>query len=189
MLRAFWKLYWKWSGWSFSGQFPYQEQKLLIIVAPHTTWKDVLIGFATRAQLNIPDIKFLGKKELFDGPFGWFFCWMGGTPVDRFSSHGVVAQVAGFFTSHERFILAMAPEGTRKRVDKLRTGFYHIAQTARVPLLMAGLDFENRRVVFSEPFYTSGDEEADFRKIIRFFSRFKGANPEQDLRHLGENKK
>ena len=126
MLRAFWKLYWKWSGWSFSGQFPYQEQKLLIIVAPHTTWKDVLIGFATRAQLNIPDIKFLGKKELFDGPFGWFFRWMGGTPVDRFSSHGVVAQVAGFFTSHERFILAMAPEGTRKRVDKLQIGRAHV---------------------------------------------------------------
>lgn len=185
MLRFIWTLYWKWSGWKIRGRYPYELQKLLIIVAPHTTWKDVLVGFSIRTMLRVPDISFLGKKELFDGPLGWFFRRAGGIPVDRFNPKGMVGQVAELFTQRDRFILAMAPEGTRKRVDKLRSGFYHIAHTAQVPLLMAGLDFKHKEIVFSEPFYTTGDSEADFNKIIGFFSAFEGARPEQDLRHLG----
>ena len=187
MLSAFWRLVWKWWGWKFQGQYPYALPKLLIIVGPHTTWKDVLLGFAVRAQLGVPDIKFLGKKELFEGPFGWFFYWAGGTPVDRFSPQGMVNQVVDLYKKKDRFILAMSPEGTRKRVDKLRTGFYHIAHQARVPVVMAGLDFAQKQVVFSEPFTTTGDQERDLKKILQFFSSCTGAVPAQDLRHLKEN--
>jgi len=179
-----WKLYWKLSGWKVKGSFPYHEMKLIMIVAPHTSWKDVLVGFAARAVLHIDHAKFLGKKELFDGPFGWFFRWLGGVPVDRFSSHGVVQQVADLLRKNETFLVAMSPEGTRKRVDKLRTGFYHIARQAQVPLLMVGLDFAKKELVLSEPFYASEDESADFSRIISFFAPVKGRHPEKGLAHL-----
>jgi 1-acyl-sn-glycerol-3-phosphate acyltransferase len=184
MLRLLWLVYWKLSGWKLRGRFPYEHKKMVMIVAPHTSWKDVIIGFAARAFLKIEKAKFIGKKELFDGPFGWLFRLLGGVPVDRFSSQGVVEQVAGLFKNNNEFLLAMAPEGTRKRVDKLRTGFYHIAKAANVPILMVGLDFENKELVLGDAFYAGNNEAEDFNKILRFYSQIKGKNPESDLRHL-----
>jgi 1-acyl-sn-glycerol-3-phosphate acyltransferase len=184
MLRLLWKLFWKISGWKVSGQFPHQYKKMVLIVAPHTSWKDVLIGFAARDQLKIYDAKFLGKKELFDGPFGFLFRWLGGTPVDRSGKQGMVEQVVQLFAKSDRFLLAMAPEGTRKKVNLLRTGFYHIAKQAQVPIMMAGLDFEHKQLLLGEPLFTSNDEAADFKIITGFFAAIKGANPTFDLRHL-----
>lgn len=157
---------------------------MLMIVAPHTSWKDILVGFSSRAMLGIDDARFLGKKELFDGPFGWLFRWLGGVPVDRFSSQGMVEQVVQMIQEHDSFLLGMSPEGTRKRVDKLRTGFYHIARNAGIPILMVGLDFGKKEMVFGEPFLPSSDEAADMSKIIAFFAEFTGSKPEGDLRHL-----
>jgi 1-acyl-sn-glycerol-3-phosphate acyltransferase len=187
MLRLFLKLYWKFSGWKVVGLFPYHYKKMILIVAPHTSWKDVLVGFAARNELKINHAKFLGKKELFDGPFGWLFRSLGGTPVDRFSQHGMVEQAVELFSANENFILAIAPEGTRKRVDKLRSGFYHIAKKAQVPIVPVGLDFENRHLVLGEPLFTSDNEETDFKKIIAFFSAIKGEKPTFDLRHLKDS--
>lgn len=184
MLRFLLKFYWKLSGWKVVGTFPYQYKKMILIVAPHTSWKDVLVGLAARNELKIYDAKFLGKKELFDGPFGGIFRRFGGTPVDRFSKQGMVEQAAAFFAKHDNFILALAPEGTRKRVDTLRSGFYHIAKKAKVPIIPVGLDFENKQVVFGEPLFPGDDEEADYKKIITFFSKIKGKKPAFDLRHL-----
>lgn len=185
MLRLFWKIWWKLNRWKIAGKYPYDIKKMLIIIAPHTSWKDVVVGMAARSVLEAK-IKFLGKKELFDGPFGWLFRWQGGTPVDRFSSHGVVEHVVEKFNSNEEFVLGMAPEGTRKKVDRLRTGFYHIALKANVPILMAGLDFSRKQVVFSDPFFLSGNEQEDLKKIISFFAPIKGKYPEQGLQHLAE---
>ena len=157
---------------------------MILIVAPHTSWKDILIGFAARSVLNIGHAKFLGKKELFDGLFGFLFRWLGGIPVDRFSKKGVVEQVSECFATNEIFLLAIAPEGTRKRVDKLRSGFYHIAKKAQVPVLPVGLDFGNKQLVLGAPLITSDNEEADFKKIISFFANLEGKKSEYDLRHL-----
>jgi 1-acyl-sn-glycerol-3-phosphate acyltransferase len=184
MLRLLLRLYWKLSGWKVAGDLPHQYKKMVLVVAPHTSWKDVLVGFAARNELKIYRAKFLGKKELFGGPFGFFFRWLGGIPVDRFSKQGMVEQVAAAFENNETFLLAMAPEGTRKRVDKLRSGFYHIAKAAKVPIQPVGLDFENKKIVLGEILFPGDDEEADFKKIIAFFSGIRGANPEFDLSHL-----
>lgn len=185
MLYLFWKVWWKLNRWKIAGKYPYDIKKMLLIIAPHTSWKDVVVGMAARSVLKAK-IKFLGKKELFDGPFGWLFRWQGGTPVDRFSSHGVVEQVVEKFNSNEKFVLGMAPEGTRKKVDKLRTGFYHIALKANVPVLMVGLDFSKKQVVLSDPFFLTGNEEDDMKKIISFFAPIKGKHPEQGLQHLDQ---
>jgi len=184
MLGLLWKIYWKLFRWKVKGRFPYEYKKMVLIVAPHTSWKDVLLGFAARHQLKIYHAKFLGKKELFDGPFGFLFRWLGGTPVDRSGKQGMVEQVTQLFINNDRFLLAMAPEGTRKKVDKLRSGFYHIAKQAQVPIMLIGFDFENKELVLGEPLFAGSDEAADFRTITGFFANIKGANPAFDLRHL-----
>jgi 1-acyl-sn-glycerol-3-phosphate acyltransferase len=186
MLRFFLNLYWKFFGWKLSGNFPYQYKKMVLAVAPHTSWIDVLVGFAARNAMHINHAKFLGKKELFVWPLGWILRKMGGTPVDRFSKQGMVDQAVALFNSNEIFMLGLAPEGTRKRVNTLRSGFYHIAKKAGVPIVPIGFDYENKRVVISEAFFPGNDETADLKKIIAFYAEIKGRSPELDLRHLKE---
>jgi 1-acyl-sn-glycerol-3-phosphate acyltransferase len=183
-MRFFWKLYLRLGGWKVKGQFPYHLKKMVLVVAPHTSWVDFVVGVAFRSELKIEQAKFLGKAELFKGPFGFLFRWMGGTPVDRVSKHNMVDQVVERFNSNDSFLLALSPEGTRKRVEKLRTGFYYIAKKAAVPILMIGLDFENRQLVIGEAFTTTDDEAADFKKILDFFALIKGKKPANGLKHL-----
>ncbi len=187
-MRFLWKLYLKLEGWKAINEFPHHLKKAVVIVGPHTTWKDFTIGIAFRSILKIKDAKYLGKAELFKGPFGFIFRWLGGTPVDRFSKQGVVEQVVEKFNKAERLFIALSPEGTRKKVDKLRTGFYYIAKQAKVPIVMVGLDYSKKELSVSEPFYTTDDEASDFRKIIEFFAPLKGYHPEQGMGHLLEEK-
>jgi 1-acyl-sn-glycerol-3-phosphate acyltransferase len=137
-----------------------------------------------RSVLNLQHARYLGKKELFTPWFGWFFRWLGGTPVDRQASQHVVEQVVPLFYRNPAFILALSPEGTRKKVERLRTGFYHIALQAGVPIVMAALDFENRQVIFAEPFMPTGHLNHDMAHILNFYRPIKGKYPEQGLMHL-----
>ena len=188
-MRFLWKLYLKLEGWKAINEFPNHLKKAVVIIGPHTYWKDFPIGIAFRSELNIKQGKYLGKAELFKGPFGFLFRWLGGTPVDRFSKHGVVDQVVDKFNSTDKLFIGLSPEGTRKRVDKLRTGFYYIAKKANVPIVMIGLDYAKKELSVSEPFYTTDNEAADFKKIIEFFAPIKGYYPEQGMGHLLENAK
>jgi 1-acyl-sn-glycerol-3-phosphate acyltransferase len=172
------------NGWKIKGHFPDEVPKMVIAVGPHTSAWDIVVGLSVRHLIPIKHAYFLGKKELFDGPFGWFFRALGGTPVDRFSKTGMVQQVAEKFNQHEYFRLAMSPEGTRKKVDKLRTGFYYIAKEANVPILLSAFDFKKREVILSELLYPSNDEAADFKKIISFFATVDGKIPDQGMKHL-----
>ncbi|HEX4958348.1 MAG TPA: 1-acyl-sn-glycerol-3-phosphate acyltransferase [Lacibacter sp.] len=183
MVEWLFSIWFKINGWKITGHFPHDVPKMVIAVGPHTSAWDIVVGLATRRLVPIKYAYFLGKKELFDGPFGWFFRAIGGTPVDRFSKTGMVQQVAEKFHAHENFRLAMSPEGTRKKVDKLRTGFYYIAKEANVPILLAGLDFTKKEVIIGELIYPS-DEEKDFQQIISFFTGVEGKNKEQGLHHL-----
>ena len=121
--------------------------------------------------------KFLGKSQLFKPPFGWFFRAIGGYPVERTKSSDMVEQAAAIIKSHEHFVLAVAPEGTRKKVERLRTGFYYIARAAGIPIIPVGFDFRRREVVIGSPIYPT-DVEADMRAIVVFFSGIQGRNPE-----------
>lgn len=181
-------LWFRWTGWKITGRFPHEVPKMVIAVGPHTSAWDFLVGLAARKLIPIKHSYFLGKKELFDGTFGWFFRAMGGTPVDRFSSTGMVQQVAQKFAEHDQFRLAMSPEGTRKRVEKLRTGFYYIAKEAGVPILLAGLDFARKEVVIGPLLYPTHDEAADFAAILQFFATITGKVPENGMAHLQPDK-
>ena len=188
MIRLFLKLYWKLSGWKIAGSLSSELKKVILVVAPHTSWKDILVGLAVRYELKIDHAKFLGKKELFEGPFGRMFRNLGGIPVDRFSKderkQGIVDQAVRLFNENDDFMLGISPEGTRQRVEKLKTGFYQIAKNAQIPMVLVGFDFKNKQVVLREPMYVSEDEAADFKEIIAFFSTIEGAKPELGLGHL-----
>ena len=177
-------LWWKLNGWKIEGAFPDDIKKMVIAVGPHTSAWDIVVGIAARYVTPIKHAYFLGKKELFDGVFGWFFRAIGGTPVDRSSSHGVVQQVADKFNDHDIFRIAMSPEGTRKKVEKLRTGFYYIAKEAKVPILLVGFDFKHKQVIYGPLIHPSNDEAADFKQIIDFFAPIEGKNKEAGMRHL-----
>ncbi len=166
------------------GAFPLKPARCVVIVAPHTSNWDFVIGVLYRSALGLQKAHYLGKKELFTPWLGWFFRWLGGTPVNRHASQNMVEQVVQLFNRHKEYILALSPEGTRKKVDRLRTGFYQIAYQAQVPIVMVALDFENRQVIFAEPFMPSGNLEKDFAYILSFFRSVKGKYPEQGLMHL-----
>ena len=139
------------------------------------------MGLAIRKKTHIEFVHFLGKKELFWGIFGVILRYLGGFPVERSKNLNQVDQVVALYNSKESFHIALSPEGTRKKVSRLKTGFYHIAKNANVPIIMVGLDFGNKKVIFSEPFFTSANEVADKQKIVAFFKGMQGYVPENSI--------
>jgi 1-acyl-sn-glycerol-3-phosphate acyltransferase len=158
-------------GWRIEGEIP-NVPKLVIIVAPHTSNWDFVIGVAAKLALGLR-VLFLGKNTLFRFPLGIFMRALGGIPVDRDSSHDVVNYVVTQFARRERLVLGLAPEGTRKSVKRWRTGFYHIAHGAGVPILPVALDWGSHVVRIGASFITTGDADTDVRALQ---SRFAGVN-------------
>jgi len=156
-------------GWKVIGDVPKDYDKYLIIAAPHSSNWDFPIGLLARGYLGFKS-KFLGKKSLFDGPFGWFFRMMGGYPVDRSQSTNLVDQVVDIYDSNEKFVLALAPEGTRKSVNEWKTGFYYIAVQANIPIVRSRIDRANKEVRFFPPLFPTGDIEKDMPKIKEVYS-------------------
>ncbi|QNM86416.1 1-acyl-sn-glycerol-3-phosphate acyltransferase [Polaribacter pectinis] len=164
-------------GWKLVGDFSKEVKKYVVIAAPHTSWVDFPIAILSRMASGVM-INFIGKNSLFKGPFGFFFRAMGGTPVDRTKSNNLVDAIVQIFNNKEEFRLGLSPEGTRKKVDKWKTGFYYIAKGANVPIVMATLDFENKQIKISEPYYTTANKDKDFEVFHSFYKGIKGKNPE-----------
>jgi 1-acyl-sn-glycerol-3-phosphate acyltransferase len=162
-------------GWKLLGSFP-EVSKCVVAVAPHTSWIDFPLGLVVRSMLGI-QINYVGKKSLFRAPFGWFFRWTGGAPVDRGKQQDTVQAVADIFDSRQVFRLALAPEGTRKKVEKWRSGFYYIALRARVPIVLVAFDFGKKQVKISEPHTPTGDYEVDYAGYQKFYAGVRGYTP------------
>lgn len=163
-MRSLFKFIFRLTGWRIIGSVPTTENKYIIIAAPHTSNWDFIIGVMVRSIVGF-DSKFLGKKSLFRKPFGWLFRWLGGIPVDRSRAANLVDQVVSIFNDHDKFVLAIAPEGTRKNVTEWKTGFYYIAHGAGVPIVRSKIDIPNKTVTFYKPFMTTGSIEKDLPKI------------------------
>ncbi|WP_250437222.1 1-acyl-sn-glycerol-3-phosphate acyltransferase [Hanstruepera flava] len=173
-------IYFKLLGWKVVGNTNMSQdtiKKAVLIAVPHTSWHDFYIGLLLRQVIGVK-ANFIGKKELFVGPFGWYLKSIGGAPVDRSSNENKVEAIAKLFQERDEFRLALAPEGTRKKVDKWRTGFYYIAKTAKVPIIMFTLDFGKKQNKISEPFYPTNNMEADFAFMKKFYEGVKGKIPE-----------
>ena len=181
MFRHFSKFYLKQAGWKIEGEIDHDVKKFIGIVGPHTSNYDFFIGLMIRSVMNLQASKFLGKSQLFKFPYGILFRKLGGYPVERSKNNNLVESVVEIFNAHDEFAIGLAPEGTRSKVTRLKTGFYHIARKANVPILMIGMDFSTKTVVFRPFFYPTTDAVADFKEIIGFFSQFKGAVPEKGI--------
>jgi len=165
-------------GWKIEGWDLNQLNKYVIIVIPHTSYWDFPLGLLVRQAWRAPHVKFVGKHTLFKPPFGALFRWLGGYPVDRTRHTNFVDAVVQLFKEQERFVVVVAPEGTRKKVEKLKTGFYYIAMGAGVPIVMVKFDWGRKIVSNREPFYPTGNYEADLAVINDYFRGVQGKIPE-----------
>lgn len=163
------------TGWRFEGQLP-NLRKFVLIVGPHTSNWDFPTGVMAMFTLGIRGT-FLGKDSLFKPPFGFIFYWLGGLPVDRFSKNNVVEQTIALFHARERMILAISPEGTRKRIDRWRTGFYWVATGAKVPIVPVAFDFPRKRFIIHEPQHMTGNAERDITHLRSFFRASQAYRP------------
>jgi len=185
MIRAIYKfIYFKLMGWKLKGTFSNEVKKSIVAVVSHTSWHDFYIGLMVRSITKMK-INYVGKKELFKFPFGWYFRWTGGAPIDRTSGQNKVQAMAAVFDGKEEFRLTLAPEGTRERVNELRTGFYYIAKEANVPIILVAFDFGKKEVKIDEPFYPTDDMKADFEYIHEFFKGVVGKVPKKSFRYNG----
>ena len=169
-------IYFKILGWNITGNKNFSKdtiKKAVIIAVPHTSWHDFYIGILLRKVVDVK-VNFIAKKELFKWPFGWYFKKVGGNPIDRSSGQNKVEIIAKMFDQKDEFRLALAPEGTRKKVDKWKTGFYYIAKAANVPIIMFTLDFKNKINHVSESFFPSNDMERDFEAMHSFYKGVEG---------------
>ncbi len=169
-------IFFKLLGWTL--ERPPQEVplKCIIIIVPHTSWHDFYIGALVRRILKI-QVNFVAKKELFRPPFGWYFRWMGGYPLDRTSGQRKVEAIAQIIQKSTRFRLAIAPEGTRKKVKQWKTGFYYIAKQAKVPIVMVAFDYGKKQVKVSSPFHPTADRNSDFNFMHAFYTGVVGKVP------------
>ena len=166
-------IYFKVMGWKMVGKFPGHLNKFVIAVVPHTSYADFFLGLLIR-RIWGEQINFVGKKSLFAFPFGWIFRKLGGEPIDRTKNNDMVSATVKVFEKRDKFRLTIAPEGTRKRVDKWKTGFYYIAKGAKVPIVLIAFDFGHKQVKISEPLYTTDDKDADFALYHEFFKGVEG---------------
>ena len=173
MFRLFSKFFFlRLLGWKIEGKFP-KLQKYVVAVVPHTSWIDFFVGLMVRS-ISGEQIKFVGKKELFTTYLGWFFRLLGGTPIDRSGPGGSVESIVKIFKKNKKFRIALAPEGTRQKVEQLKTGYYHIAKQLKIPIVPVNFDYRNKKIIIRPNFYTTDNESRDLKKLEALFKGFIG---------------
>ena len=163
-------------GWRIEGRLPALD-KYVVIGGHHTSNWDFVIFLALKFVLRL-NARWFGKHSIFRWPFGGLLRRWGGIPIQRHLSLNVVDQAIQSFRDNREFILVLSPEGTRKKVQRWRMGFYHIALGAGVPIVPAALDFANRRVVIGSPYQPSGNVKADIDALLAFFRPYVPKRPE-----------
>lgn len=161
------------TGWKVKGGLPAGVKKCILVGAPHTSNFDFIYGMCGLTLLGIK-LRFLAKKELFKFPLGWLLTGLGGIPVDRSKKNSMVDAIAELFESHNELVVMVPPEGTRKKVERWRTGFYYSALKAGVPIVLGYLDYKTKIASVGPAFYPTGDIENDFNFFKEYY---KGITP------------
>jgi 1-acyl-sn-glycerol-3-phosphate acyltransferase len=164
-------------GWELLGAIDPSIKKCVIVVVPHTSSFDFIMGLLIRSIMKLR-INYLGKKELFTWPLGYYFRWTGGAPLDRTPGQNKVEHIASLFDQHKTFRLALSPEGTRKKVSQWKTGFYYIATTANVPIIPIAVDYAKKEVRIGDVFQPTGAIEKDLTVLETHFVGAVGHIPE-----------
>lgn len=168
----------RYTGWTIPKPVPPELKQYVLIVAPHTSNWDFPIGVAARKIMGL-HVRYVAKKELFKWPIRGTLLQLGGYPVDRSKKTSFVDQVVGFFDEMDDFAITITPEGTRKKVHKWKTGFYHMAMQAKVPIVMVGFDYASKTIQVSDPFSPTGEMESDFEVFHNFFRQITPRFPEK----------
>ena len=155
-------------GWKIHGPLP-SFPKFVVIAAPHTSNWDFIIGIAAMFKLDL-HVQWLGKHTIFRWPFRGFFTSLGGIPVDRAESEGIVELMIRRFQNEEHFILGLSPEGTRKKVEQWKTGFYYIAFGAKVPIVPVAFNYSDHTITIYPAFVPSGNLEQDLVTLRSLYS-------------------
>jgi 1-acyl-sn-glycerol-3-phosphate acyltransferase len=163
-------------GWRIVGQFP-KQAKFVVAIAPHTSNWDFVIAVAAMLALQIK-VRFLGKDAIFIWPFKVWLTRIGGIPVERSTSHGVVEQMVNMFDVSDKLVLAIAPEGTRRKTEQWKSGFLHIAHKAQVPVVPLSLDFGKKEIRVHHEMNIGGDIEQELVNIKAVFADIEPKNPQ-----------
>ena len=164
-------------GWRIAGELP-NVSKFVAIVAPHTSNWDFFFGLCAIFELGV-QVDWVGKHTLFRRPWGPFMRFLGGTPIIRTESKGAVGQIVEAMRGRESYVLGFSPEGTRRREDRWKTGFYHIARQAGVPILQTYFDYDRKIVGIGPLFEPTGDIDRDLAGIKEFYRGKTGKYPAQ----------
>jgi 1-acyl-sn-glycerol-3-phosphate acyltransferase len=150
-----------------------QEKKYVLVFAPHTSWTDFAVGKIALTAMGVKTTTLI-KKELFFFPLGAFLTYIGGYPVDRKRTKNLTDTIAQYIKTEDEVVFLIAPEGTRRRVETWKRGFYHIAQKAEVPIALAYLDYRDRKGGIGPVYYPTGNYEIDLQEIQKFYYGMKG---------------
>lgn len=156
--------------------------KYVIIVAPHTSNWDFFVGWGARNVIGFRP-NFLAKNSLFKIPLvGSFLSFIGGVPVNRSKATKLVDQVARIYEEKSHFIMTITPEGTRSYSPKWKTGFYRIAEKAKVPIVKIGFDYNTKTVFVDKPHYVRGEMDKEITEMKDYFRPMLGRNPENGIK-------
>lgn len=161
-------------GWRLVGEIP-NVPKLVLIAAPHSSNWDGVWGMLFKVALRV-DMRFIGKREVFFWPLGALLRSLGGIPIDRRGAHDMVEQMRMQFATHDRLWLGIAPEGTRRKVTKWRSGFWHIARAAHVPILPIYFHYPDKTIGFLPLITPNEDLAADMARIRALYLPYEGKN-------------
>lgn len=165
------------AGWRTEGAMP-PEPRFVLIAAPHTSnWDAVILLVA--ARIFGLKLAWFVKASWFAFPMGFFMRRLGGVPIDRSARHGVVEQAIERFKASDRLALAVPPEGTRGRAPYWKTGFYHIARGAEVPIVLGFIDYGRKVAGLGPAFKPTGDLDADFKVFREFYEKVQARFPEK----------
>lgn len=163
-------------GWQMVGERP-DVSKYVLVAAPHTSGWDFVVMLAMDFAFKVSCV-WMGKQSLFRWPLGVYLRHMGGIPINRASANNVVGMAIEAFKRHDKMVLTIPPEGTRSRAQRWRTGFYHIAHGAGVPIVCGFIDFGRKRAGFGPTLTPSGDIDADMAEIRDFYRDIEGRHPQ-----------
>lgn len=169
-------------GWRITGSMDPAIRKSVLMILPHTSWMDFFVGLFARGIIGM-EMHWVGKKELFRFPLKAYFIWMGGAPLDRSGGRNTVDAIVRLFEERKIFRMAIAPEGTRKAVTELKSGFYYIALKAGVPIIPIAFDYGKKEVRLGNPFYPTGNELDDVAFLLTHFKGVNGKFPEKGFGH------
>jgi 1-acyl-sn-glycerol-3-phosphate acyltransferase len=179
LLRALSRAGLRLAGWRLEGALPAQAERCVIIGAPHTSNWDMPYTLMAAFALRL-NVRWMGKASLFRPPFGGLMRWLGGIEVRRDQAENrVAASIAALKAAQTPLQLVLSPEGTRARTSQWRTGFYYIALGAEIPIVLAYIDYHDKRVGLGPVFTPSKDVDRDMAAIKAFYSPYQGRNAEQ----------